>query len=91
MAKPRRPRFAALAVAALIGAASGVAEAHDRSVSYSDVRLDDDGARLRARVTRLDLSRLPLDPFGGGSGEDELARYVAERLAVQRGGQPCPT
>jgi hypothetical protein len=89
-ARVRDRAIAAAVATALIVLATGVAAAHDRSVSYSDMRLGETGAHLRARVTRLDLSRLPLDPFGDGAGDDAPSRYVAGHLTVRRGGEPCP-
>jgi hypothetical protein len=83
-------RRLSLLLAGLFLLDAGAALGHDRSVSYSDVRLGEAGARLRARVTRLDLSRLPLDPFGDSAGDDALGRYVAGELTVRRGGEPCP-
>jgi hypothetical protein len=86
-------RAAALARAALVLAslllASAPAFAHTRSISYSLWEADETGARVRARIAQLDLSRLGLAFAGGGSRGDPIGRYLAERLRLSAGGAPC--
>jgi hypothetical protein len=85
-----RDRLAVAALAAILTvAAPELARAHERSVSYSEVRIDGAEARVRARITRLDLSRLPLDPLAEASVDDAVARYLASHLTLARGGAPC--
>lgn len=78
----------AIVLALLLVSLRGGGWAHERSVSYSEIDWRDPEARIRARVTRLDLSRLPLDPFADGP-EDPIATYVVDRLRLTRNGQPC--
>jgi hypothetical protein len=81
-------RFALLGLAcAMLATAAG---AHTRSTSYSSWSLSPEGATVQARVSLLDLSRLAFDPeLDAGSG-GRAARYIAERLSLERGGLPCP-
>ena len=84
---PRVVRTCLLGLAwALLADVSG---AHTRSTSYSNWELSRDGASVQARVSLLDLSRLAFDPeLDVGSG-GRAARYLAERLRVERGGLLC--
>ncbi|HEY8517633.1 MAG TPA: HupE/UreJ family protein [Candidatus Binatia bacterium] len=71
-------------IALAIALATAQADAHNRSISYSSWELDDAGARVRARLTALDLSLLRLE-----GDADAAARYVAEHLVLERDGAPC--
>lgn len=87
-----RSRVVAAALAVLLSVVASAlvpARAHERSVSYSEVRIDGADARVRARVTRLDLSRLPVDPLAEARVDDDVARYLAGRLTLTRGGAAC--
>lgn len=84
--RPLRALAAALALLALAGSA----QAHRRSLSYSTWRPDADGARVHARVSQLDLSRLGLAFTGTGDARDPIAAYLSERLVLRAGDAPCP-
>ena len=64
--------------------AAGGARAHGRSVSYSTWELLPTGARVVARIARLDLSRL-----GPEGLEPAVAAYVAAHLRLAAGDRPC--
>lgn len=55
-------RFTAGAAAVLLLAWAGGAAAHSRGMSYSDWRVEGAGARVQARVSQLELTRLALHP-----------------------------
>jgi hypothetical protein len=65
------------------------AAAHKRSVSYSSWRPDDGGARVHARVSQLDLSRIGLAFQGTDDAADPIAAYLLSRLALFAGDRPC--
>jgi hypothetical protein len=85
--------------AALLGARSAVlcavllsagsAAAHQRSLSYSTWMPDATGARVHARVSQLDLSRLGLAFLPDTGADDPVARTLAEHLVMRAGDQPC--
>jgi hypothetical protein len=64
------------------------AAAHQRSISYSTWTPDASGAQLHARVSQLDLSRLGLAFLPPGP-DDPVARYLAAKLVLRAGDQPC--
>jgi hypothetical protein len=82
-------RVVLAALVAILAVGPEPARAHERSVSYSDIRIDGAEARLRARTTRLDLSRLPLDPLAETRAGDEIAQYLSTHLTLGRGDAPC--
>jgi len=65
------------------------ADAHQRSMSYSIWELDDHGARVHARVSQLDLSRLGLAYLGGSGPDESVSRYLANRLTLRAGDDVC--
>jgi len=69
--------------------AAGSASAHGRSVSYSTWVFDETGAEVRARISRLELTRLALDPTTSQQQSDEVGRLLARSLELQSGGQAC--
>jgi len=81
-------RLALLALVAVCLAPA--AHAHKRSLSYSSWKADDAGARLHARVSQLDLSRIGLAFRGTGDTDDPIAAYLASRLLLFQGEKPCP-
>jgi len=83
-----KPLHALAAVLALLCLA-GSAEAHRRSISYSTWRPDAEGARVHARVSQLDLSRLGLAFTGTGDAQDPIGIYLSERLQLRAGDTPC--
>ncbi len=79
-----------LAVAALLTLAAGPrAFAHTRSLSYSTWRLDAGGADVRSRISRLDLTRLGLDPLGSPDDAERAARLLADSLRLTAGDAAC--
>jgi hypothetical protein len=72
---------------ALLFAAS--AFAHGRSVSYSSWSFDEGGAQVRARISRLELTRLALDPAASQRASDRVGRLLASELQLSSGGEPC--
>ena len=80
-------RIALLGAMALLLAAP--AEAHTRSLSYSTWTLERDGARVHARVSQLDLSRLGLAYLPAGGPDDPVAAYLASRVGMTAGKEPC--
>jgi hypothetical protein len=66
------------------------ASAHTRSVSYSSWELDPQGARVRARIPLLELSRLGLDPVLDVGSDGPAARYLASHLRFTAGDGVCP-
>ncbi len=74
---------------ALLGLAAGGAGAHQRSLSYSTWRLEAGGARVHARVSQLDLSRLDLAYRSTGQADDPVALYLASSLVLRAGGEVC--
>jgi hypothetical protein len=83
-------RFAATASA--IGAAvlfGGAAFGHGRSVSYSTWNLDEDGAQIRARISRLELTRLALDPASSRRDSERAGRLLASQLELRSGDRQC--
>ena len=83
-----RARRAALLVLVLCAAAP--AAAHDRTVSYSTWDIDGAHARIRARLTPLDVSRLPWSLTTGAELDRRLGDYLTESLTLDADGQPCP-
>jgi len=65
------------------------AQAHGRSVSYSTWNLDGDTVRVRARISRLELTRLALDPVGSLRDAQRVARLLAGQLRLSSDGAPC--
>jgi len=78
---------AALVGLAALGAAP--ASAHERSMSFSAWEIDGTRARISARLTPLDVSRLPWAAAGGAALDRRLGAYLAEHLTLQAGGQAC--
>lgn len=74
--------------------APDVASAHARSVSYSNWEFSAEGARVQARISLLELSRLgiPLpvapDPSDANAGA-AVGLYLADHLELFRGGERC--
>jgi len=65
------------------------ADSHQRSMSYSIWELDEAGARVHARVSQLDLSRLGLAYLGGSGPNEPVSRYLASRLSLRAGDDLC--
>ena len=80
-------RAIALGLAALLLASA--VQAHDRSVSYSTWKLDEGGGSVRVKVSRLDLTRLALDPVSSVDDARRAARLLAERIVLYAGDSPC--
>jgi hypothetical protein len=69
--------------------AAAPAAAHDRTVSYSTWDIDGARARVTARVTALDVSRLPWAATAGADLDRRLGAYLAERLTLSADDAPC--
>ena len=80
-----------LLAAALAGALlPSPAGAHTRSISHSSWRLDEDGARVKVRIPRLELTRVGLDAPPEDPGLSAVAgQYLSERLLLQTDAGPC--
>ena len=64
--------------------------AHTKSVSHSSWRFNDDGARVRLRIPRLELTRVGLDaPPEDPVLSEQAGRYLAERLVLRAGDSRC--
>jgi hypothetical protein len=86
----RRAWLLVLALAPLLlPAVPRPAIGHGRSISYSNWDLDAHGARVRVRISLLELTRLP---FGaaGTARQDEIGDYLAEHLRMRTDQGPCP-
>ncbi len=83
----RTARLALLVLA--LGLLAAPAAAHRRSLSYSTWTLEPDGARVHARVSQLDLSRLGLAYLATGGPGDPVAAYLASRVGMSAGATAC--
>ena len=63
--------------------------AHDRTVSYSTWEIDGASARVTARITQLDVSRLPWAATAGADLDRQLGDYLSQRLMLRADGRPC--
>lgn len=75
-------------LAALVVAAP--AAAHERTVSYSTWEVALPRLRVTARLTALDVSRLPWAAAAGPDLNTRLGLYLSERLSARVDGTPCP-
>jgi hypothetical protein len=82
-------RTARAALVGLAALAASAATAHERSVSFSTWEIDGARARITARLTPLDVSRLPWAANAGAALDRQLGAYLAERLTLRADGQPC--
>jgi hypothetical protein len=69
--------------------ALGSADAHNRSTSWSSWEIDGREARVRFRITQLELTRLPWGIVSAPRLAPELGRYLSEGLQPEAGGRPC--
>ncbi len=67
----------------------GVAAAHTRSISYSLWDIDDGGAAVRLRVSRLELTRLALDPLASADDEQTVIAMLPAAVRMAAGGEWC--
>ena len=87
-------RRAVAGAVALLLAVSAFAEpgrAHTRSTSHSSWELEGREARIRLRITQLELTRLPWGVVSGAALQPELAEYLVGALRLEAGGAPCPS
>lgn len=77
-----------LAIALALCLWAGLASAHTRSVSYSFWETDDGGARARATVSQLELTRLGLAP-GEPQYRDRVAQRLMDGLRLHHAGGAC--
>lgn len=85
----RRPRTALLAAFGAWLIFGGVAAAHTRSISYSLWDVDDGGAAVRLRVSRLELTRLALDPLASPDDEQTAMAMLPAAVRMAAGGEWC--
>lgn len=64
------------------------AAAHERTVSYSTWEIDGGRARVRVRLTPLDVSRWPW--AAGADADRQIGAYLADHLALRAGEALCP-
>ncbi len=81
--------LAALACAIAPALGPAPANAHTRSLSYSAWEAEPAGARVRVRVSQLDLSRLGIAFAEPASGADPIGSYLRERLQLRAGERVC--
>jgi hypothetical protein len=74
-------------VLALLAAAP--VDAHNRSTSWSSWEVEGREARVRFRITQLELTRLPWGIVSAPRLAPELGRYLSEGLRLEAGGEPC--
>ena len=77
----------------LLGGWLGLAQAaaaHTRSTSYSSWEIDGREARIRLRITQLELTRLPWGIVSPPALRPELAGYLLGALRLEAAGAPCP-
>lgn len=65
------------------------ATGHGRSLSYSTWTLDAEGADVRSRISRLDLTRLALDPLASPEDAESASRLLARTLRLSAGAAEC--
>lgn len=81
-------RLRVLAVLALLASAAPAA-AHERTVSYSTWEMALPRLRVTARLSALDVSRLPWAATAGPDFNARLGGYLADRLTASIDGAPC--
>ena len=86
--KPSVGRLLAV-VALLCVLAPNAADAHGRSLSYSSWKLTGDGALVRVRIPRLELTRLALDPVLEPDTQQSVIGLLAEHVRLSSRGQLC--
>ena len=64
------------------------ARAHSKSISYSSWHFGSDGASVRVRITRLELTRLGLG-IDEDADEAQIASYLTSRLQLFSAGRVC--
>jgi hypothetical protein len=89
LARRRAVAPALLALVAAITLHSAPALAHTRSLSYSTWKLRPDGAEVRSRVSRLDFTRLGLDPGSSAPDAQRAAVLLADSLVLLADGDRC--
>lgn len=86
-----RIRPALFCIALLLGwMVPGHATAHGRSLSYSSWTITPDGALVRVRIPRLELTRLAMDPVLQPGTQMGVVALVANEVRLSSHGQPCP-
>lgn len=65
------------------------ASGHNRSTSWSSWEVEGREARVRFRITQLELTRLPWGIVSAPRLAPELGRYLSGGLRLEAGGEPC--
>ncbi len=68
---------------------AGPAAAHTRSMSYSLWDMDDAGATVRVRVSRLELTRRALDPVRSDEDDRLVSGMLAASVRLRTDTNPC--
>lgn len=76
-------------LAALLLGTTGPAAAHTRSTSYSSWEIEGREARIRFRITQLELTRLPWGIVSPPALRPELAAYLPQVLRLEADGVAC--
>lgn len=66
------------------------AVAHGRSLSYSSWTITREGALVRVRIPRLELTRLAMDPMLAPGTQMGIVALFASEVRLSSHGQPCP-
>lgn len=77
-------------VLALAWIAPDPALAHGRSLSYSSWTITRDGALVRVRIPRLELTRLAMDPVLQPGTQMGVVALLANEVRLSSHGEPCP-
>lgn len=80
--------FCVLLLLAFIAPSRAVA--HGRSLSYSSWKITRDGALVRVRIPRLELTRLAMDPALAPGTQMGVVALFANEVRLSSHGQPCP-
>jgi hypothetical protein len=64
--------------------------AHGRSLSYSSWTITRDGALVRVRIPRLELTRLAMDPVLQPGTQMGVVALFASEVRLSSHGKPCP-
>ena len=83
-------RRLAAAVVACLALLPLDASAHGRSLSYSSWKLTSDGAIVRVRLPRIELTRLALDPVVDPRARAHVVELLAANVRLTSHGAACP-
>ncbi len=87
--RSRKPLFVLLAASVFLCLLVVLAEAHDRTQSYSFWQLTEQGARVRVRLAELDLTHFPWGVLAPAERDAEAARYLTAALTLHSAAGTC--